>query len=84
MSSPQSARQVLDRHYLEMRSKILDLAASLDRISVVANDGTVSEDPRLAKLNSGLQILLTPNTTNRAEQVQMLFSDSYVPNWMTK
>lgn len=89
MSSLQSARQVLDRHYLEMRSKILDLAACLDRIDLAAADGTVADgtvadDPRLAKLNSGLQILLTADVSDRAEQVQMLFSDAYVPNWMRK
>ncbi|MDB5389509.1 MAG: hypothetical protein JWM11_5155 [Planctomycetaceae bacterium] len=84
MSSPQSARQVLDRHYLEMRSRILDLAASLDRIAVATDDGTVANDPRLAKLNSGLKILLSLDVSDRAEQVQMLFSDAYVPNWLKK
>jgi len=84
MSSPQPARQVLDRHYLEMRSKILDLAASLDRIASAVPDGTVGSDPRLAKINSGLQLLLQQDVSNRAEQVQMLFSDAYVPGWLKK
>jgi hypothetical protein len=84
MSSPQSARQILDRHYLEMRSKILDLAASLDRVAVADGDGTAANDPRLAKLNAGLQILLQSDVSDRAEQVQMLFSDAYVPNWLRK
>ena len=83
MSSPQSARQILDRHYLETRSKILDLAASLDRIDRAAADGSVQDDPRLAKLRSGIQLLLSTGT-NRAESVQMLVSDAYVANWLKK
>ncbi len=82
MSSPQTARQILDRHYLEIRSKILDLAASLDRVDRAGKDGT-QDDPRLAKLRSGIELLLTPGT-DRAERVQMLFSDTYVENWMKK
>lgn len=83
MSSPQSARQILDRHYLEIRSKILDLAASLDRIERAADKASVQDDPRLAKLRTGIELLLS-NDENRAEQVQMLFSDAYTPNWLTK
>lgn len=83
MSSPQTARQILDRHYLEIRSKILDLAASLDRIDRADDNAGVADDPRIAKLQSGLQLLLV-KATDRAEQVQMLFSDAYAPNWMKK
>ena len=83
MSCPQTARQILDRHYLEIRSKILDLAASLDRIERAADKASVLDDPRLAKLQSGIKLLLT-NATDRAEQVQMLFSDEYSPGWLQK
>lgn len=82
MSSPQTARQILDRHYLEIRSKILDLAASLDRVERATED-SIKNDPRLAKVRSGIELLLTPGT-DRAERVQMLFSDAYVENWMKK
>lgn len=81
MSSPQTARQILDRHYLEIRSKILDLAASLDRVDRAPDTDAVQDDPRMAKLRSGIEILLEP-ATNRAAAVQMLFSDAYVANWM--
>jgi hypothetical protein len=83
MSSPQTARQILDRHYLEIRSKILDLAASLDRVDRTADAETVQDDPRLAKLKQGIALLLV-SATDRAEQVQMLFSDAYVENWLKK
>lgn len=81
MSSPQTARQILDRHYLEIRSKILDLAASLDRVDRAPDTAAIQDDPRMAKLRSGIEILLEP-ATNRAAAVQMLFSDAYVANWM--
>jgi len=81
MSSPQTARQILDRHYLEIRSKILDLAASLDRLDRTEDAKSLQDDPRLAKLRSGIELLLTPGN-DRAERVQMLFSDAYVENWM--
>ena len=81
MSSPQTARQILDRHYLEIRSKILDLAASLDRLDRTDDAKSLQDDPRLAKLRSGIELLLMPGN-DRAERVQMLFSDAYVENWM--
>lgn len=83
MSSPQSARQILDRHYLEIRSKILDLAASLDRIERAADQASVKDDPRIAKLQTGIKLLLS-GATDRAEQVQMLFSDAYTAGWLQK
>lgn len=83
MSSPQTALQILDRHYLEIRSKILDLAASLDRIGRAPDQGGLSEDPRVAKLQAGLTLLLAERA-DRAEQVQMLFSDAYAPGWLQK
>ena len=83
MSSPQTARQILDRHYLEIRSKILDLAANLDRIDRSPDQSGVADDPRVAKLQAGLQLLLS-ESSDRAEQVQMLFSDAYTPGWLQK
>lgn len=83
MSSPQTARQILDRHYLEIRSKILDLAASLDRLERTDDASTLQDDPRIAKLQSGIKLLLESGT-DRAERVQMLFSDAYVENWLKK
>lgn len=84
MSETLTAKQILDRHYLEIRSKILDLAACLDRLDRARPDGTMLEDPRTSKLRSGIEILLSESETKRAERVQMLFSDSYEPGWLEK
>lgn len=80
MPTVQTAQQVLDRHYLEIRCGLLDLAAALDRLERSDGFAETSQDARLGKLREGLQILLTPGD-DRAERIQLLFSDEYVSNW---
>ena len=80
MSTVQSAQQVLDRHFLDIRCGLLDLAAALDRMERSDGYDQTRQDPRLAKLQEGLKILLTAGD-DRAERIQLLFSDQYVPHW---
>lgn len=80
MTSPQTGPQVLDRHYLEVRAKILEIAACLDRMDRADDDGAVAGDPRLAQLQAGIEIL-SSSGFDRAERVQLLFSDAYEPKW---
>lgn len=77
---PQPAAQVLDREYLEIRAKILELAASFDRIQ--RGGGSVEQDARFQLLRTALQSLLTTDE-DRAEQIQLLFSLEYDPDWRT-
>jgi len=74
---PLSAPEVLDRYFLEARSKLLDLAAILDRID---RGGGLSNDPRLQRLHEGLAILQSAEP-GRAERVQVLFSIPYEAGW---
>jgi hypothetical protein len=74
---PLSAAEALDRYFLEARSKLLDIAAILDRID---RGGQLAADPRLDKIRQALAIL-HDETENRAEQVQRLFSLEYDPAW---
>jgi hypothetical protein len=78
MLKPMAASRVLDREYLEMRAKILELAASLDRLD--RGEGSVKDDRRLTLLQQGLEILKTQGS-NRAEKVQQLFSREFDENW---
>jgi hypothetical protein len=75
----QDAKAALERYYLEMRWRCLSLAADLDRVER-ARDGpaVLSSDPRLAKLREALAVLTQPGA-NRAEQVQLIFSDKTPP-----
>lgn len=83
MPSIQTAEQILDRHYLEIRCGILDIAAALDRVDRAQGASQVAEDTRRQKLQQGLEILLSSGT-DRAERVQLLFSDDYQPGWNRK
>ena len=73
-----SAPEVLNREFLEIRCKILELAAAFDRLARA--DGSVDEDPRVARLREALTAVLD-QTSDRAEQVQMIFSREYEEDW---
>jgi hypothetical protein len=72
MSKLLSAAELLDREFLGIRSKLIDLAASLDRIQR-AGGGTLSGDLRIEKVQEAARILAGQNA-DRAEQIQILFS----------
>jgi hypothetical protein len=74
-----NAKETLDATFLEMRWRALSLAADLDRIE--RSDGgprVLSSDPRLSQLRQAFQLLLD-GKANRAEQLQLLFSDQTPP-----
>ena len=73
-----SAAQVLDREFLELRAKILELAASFDRLDRA--EGTVDGDHRWELIQEALQAL-GGSQPDRAQAVQLLFSLSYDPAW---
>jgi hypothetical protein len=68
------AREMLEQYFPEMRWRCLSLAADLDRIQ---RAGKI-DDERLAKLREAIGVLLKPES-NRAERVQMIFSDKSPP-----
>lgn len=78
MASPRAASEVLDREFLEIRKRLIDVAASLDRIDRA--EGSVADDPRMEQIRRSLP-LLGGATPNRAEQIQSLFSLPYQPDW---
>ena len=77
-TSKMDAQQILDHEFLDIRSRILDVASSLDRIQRA--EGDVADDERMKKLNEALQITLSDNP-HRAEKIQLLFSREYDENW---
>jgi hypothetical protein len=72
-----SAAQVLDTYFLEIRSKLLDLAAALDRID---RGGGAPQDRRCRQIEEALAIL-ADRKSDRAERVQQAFSLPYEPDW---
>lgn len=77
--NPLPAPRALDMFFLEARSKLLDLAATLDRFDRGEGTGTAA-DPRLEKIRQAVLTLLE-NEPGRAERVQQIFSLAYDPDW---
>jgi hypothetical protein len=78
--TPLPAAQALDRHFLEARSKLLDLAALLDRIGRGAGSPGVAGDPRLERIQQALEVL-HDRSGGRAERIQQIFSLPYDATW---
>jgi hypothetical protein len=78
--TPLPAAKALDSYFLEARSKLLDLAAILDRIGRGRDAGGVENDPRLEKIRQALDVL-HDQSGGRAERVQRIFSLDYDAAW---
>ena len=78
MTTPMAAPDVFEREFLEIRAKILELAASFDRLD--RGDGSVTGDSRMTLVQNALQILQR-DSADRAEEIQLLFSREYDENW---
>lgn len=77
---PQTASDILERQFLEMRCGILTLAAALDRLDRAEGAEVIKEDERRQRLQEGIEILLSDGD-DRAERLQLLFSDPYQEGW---
>ena len=77
-----NANEILDREFLEIRSKLLDIAAALDRLERA--EGSVESDPRMQLLTAAAKLNANDSDHNqpRAEKMQMLFSRQYDPEWI--
>jgi len=69
-----TAKDTLEATHLEMRWRALSLAADLDRIERAGGADLLRTDASMVKLRKALAVLLEGGG-NRAEQVQMIFSD---------
>jgi hypothetical protein len=80
MLAPRDASQVLNEEFLQIRCRLLDLAAALDRLDRAPEHPGHHPDPRLAKIRQALEALQEPGP-GRAETIQLLFSIDYDPAW---
>jgi hypothetical protein len=76
-----SAEAILAEEFLQARSRILDLAAFLDRLERAP--GSADEESRLRLLAEGLEILCD-DEVNKARRIQLLMSRDYDPAWRKK
>jgi hypothetical protein len=78
--NPLPAAKALDAYFLEARSKLLDLAAILDRIGRGREAADVADDPRMERIRQALEVL-HDRSGGRAERIQQIFSLDYEPGW---
>jgi len=76
-----NSQQILDREFLVIRAKILEVAAALDRIDRA--DGDVSSDSRMALVADAIDVIHSKQSDPiRAEKIQLLFSREYDQKWL--
>jgi hypothetical protein len=79
----QTATQILDDKFLEVRARLLEVAATLDRIDRSADESAPLEDRAQGarkRVDDAIRILLSEGP-DRAERLQRLFSRDYEENW---
>jgi hypothetical protein len=73
----QQPTEVLDAYFLETRAKLIEIAATLDRLdranAVHAGERIPVADERLAFVRKALDVLKS-DASNRAELLQQLYS----------
>ena len=69
--TPMTCQEVLDLYFMDARSKLIDLAAFLDRVDRASGQ----PDFRLAAFRQALKELNQTDASERAKQVLLAFSD---------
>jgi hypothetical protein len=74
------AKEVFEREFLSLRGKLIEVAATLDRVARA--EGTMDNDPRMQQVRRSLELLASQTQgADRAEQMQAIFSLPYDPEW---
>ncbi|MGB7328031.1 MAG: hypothetical protein WBD31_24360 [Rubripirellula sp.] len=80
---PRTADQILEESFLDVRAKLLEVAATLDRIDRAAeqtSELTSAQSDRRAQVGAAIEICAS-DSPRRAEQLQQLFSRPYHADW---
>lgn len=78
------AAEVLDESYLDVRAKLLEVAATLDRIDRAEESAAIVNDARRGQIDHAIAILSKSSDEavfSRATQIQQLFSRPYEADW---
>ncbi len=81
MSKVRSSKDVFDQEFLPIRAKLLEVAASLDRLDRAS--GQLTSESRLAQIRAAIEALSRPED-DRAEQIQLIFSRPFEDDWRDK
>jgi hypothetical protein len=81
MTKTRSSNDVFDQEFLPIRAKLLEVAASLDRLDRAS--GSLTSESRMKQVQAAIQVLLRPED-DRAEQIQLIFSRPFEDDWRVK
>ncbi|HMD54233.1 MAG TPA: hypothetical protein VKJ65_06785 [Phycisphaerae bacterium] len=73
--NPPTASQVLDAYFLEVRARLIEIAATLDRVDRAPGRQALQGDSRLDFIARSLAVLQAAGP-DRARQIQELYSIS--------
>ena len=76
-----SAQQIVADDFMIARARIVELAATLDRIERAS--GSVEDSKNMQLLIQGMQILCD-DEVEKAKRIQLLMSRHYDPNWQVQ
>lgn len=73
---------IVDESFLEVRAKLLEVAATLDRIDRASSEAPLSEaaSGKRALLQQAIEIVQS-SSPERAKELQHLFSRQYESDW---
>ena len=78
-----SKGEVVGRYFLEVRARLIELAAFLDRLERASGELSHNEAETIDKIRAGLSTLLDERPDKTA-RVHMVFSVPFDPGWRTK
>ena len=78
MLTSTDALERLNREFLGIRARLVELAAALDRIE--RGQGSAAGDPRMEQIGRSLTVL-AGSQPDRVAQIQRIFSLAYDPQW---
>jgi hypothetical protein len=79
IASPKTGRELVDEYFIENRTRVLEIAAFLDRLDRT-DDSLAERDFRIRAFREAIEILSAAPTeadrsTTRVERIQLLMSD---------
>jgi hypothetical protein len=81
MTKVRSSTDVFEQEFLPIRAKLLEVAASLDRLDRAR--GSLTPESRLKQIQAAINVLLRPED-DRAEHIQLIFSRPFEDDWRDK
>jgi len=81
ISAERSAQQIVAEDFMIARARIVELAATLDRIERATGD--VDDSKNMQLLMQGMHILCD-DEVEKAKRVQLLMSRQYDPQWQAQ